>query len=241
MDIDINSLNVDDTVKSYFHSLRNQTILLRQEAETGVQQQQQTIVNQQERLAVERLAVERLTEEGNDLVRAQQATIEQQLLLQNVLPLQPTQSPAAMLPRNVKAPALSSFKGSKEDDLHAWLLQVEEYFLLFGIHEDSLKIMLAGSAFQGYAKTWYASVRGPHILDHNKIRDWDTFVQALTSHFSPMDPVKLARDKLAALRQFSSVRDYTAQFRYICSAITDIADGEKLDRFVRGLKHHIMN
>lgn len=143
------------------------------------------------------------------------------------------------LPRSFKAPNLENFSGTKGEDLESWLFQTEEQFQLLGVTTDSVKILMSGMAFRKNAKTWYKSVRGPDVPEDERIHDWDTFVAILREHFSPVDPTKLARDELASLKQTGSVRDYTAHFRQLCSTIRKIADEEKLDRYVRGLKFRI--
>lgn len=144
-----------------------------------------------------------------------------------------------LLPKGFKTPSLDSFTGLKGEDLEAWLFQAKEQFDLLGITDDYTKILIAGQVFKKHAKTWYMSVRGPHVPDEEKIIDWDHFVDALRKHFSPVAASKIARDELAAIKQFSSVRDYTAKFRQLCSIIQQISDDEKLDRYVRGLKYKI--
>jgi len=144
--------------------------------------------------------------------------------------------PVSRLPPGFKTPKLEPFIGKKGEDLTAWLFQAEEQFSLLNITEDDLRIRIAGMAFRGAAKTWYHSVRSPTLPDTERLTSWELFKTALTEQFSPVDPIKVARDQLADLRQEGSVREYTSQFRHLCTAIKDISEAEKLDRYVRGLK-----
>jgi hypothetical protein len=64
-------------------------------------------------------------------------------------------------------------------------------------------------------------------------------VDALKRQFEPVNSEKLARDKLAALRQERSARDYIHQFRTLVLEIPNISPEEVMDRFTRGLKPNI--
>ena len=57
--------------------------------------------------------------------------------------------------------------------------------------------------------------------------------------FSPINHVKLARDRLSKLRQTYSVQGYVWRFQSLCLEIPHISEGEILDRFVRGPKGQI--
>ena len=91
-------------------------------------------------------------------------------------------------------------------------------------------------ALRGAAKTWYHSVRSDTLSEPERLTTWESFKAALVEQFSPVDPIKVARDQLADLQQETSVREYTSRFRHLCTIITNISEAEKLDRYVRGLK-----
>lgn len=185
-----------------------------------------------------------LKAQGQQILKEQQDTIQTQQAM--IASLQTSAPPSLvpgtpLLPKGVKTPCIDHFSGNKGEDLNAWIFQAEEYFSLVGITEDTVKIMYAGTVFRHHAKTWYNSVRGPTVPSEDKIHDWNIFTRTLLSHFSPVDPAKLARDELANLRQTGSVRDYTTQFRNLCAIIRTIHEDEKLDRYVRGLRPKIRN
>ena len=144
--------------------------------------------------------------------------------------------PASRLPPGFKTPKLEPFVGKKGEDLTAWLFQAEEQFSLLYITDDDLRIRIAGMAFRGAAKTWYHSVRSDTLPEAERLSQWGPFKVSLIEEFSPVDPVKTARDQLADLRQEGSVREYTSRFRHLCTIINNISEAEKVDRYVRGLK-----
>ena len=68
---------------------------------------------------------------------------------------------------------------------------------------------------------------------------WNQFYKGLVSMFKPVNAKKIARDKLAALKQTHSVAKYNYNISQLFLEIGDIHESEKLDRYVRGLKDKI--
>jgi|JI7StandDraft_1071085.scaffolds.fasta_scaffold120524_2 hypothetical protein len=135
------------------------------------------------------------------------------------------------LPSSLKLPTLDKYGGDKREDLLAWLFQVNEQLSLLQISDEEYRIVYAGTALTGNAKTWYRSMRM-----EGSVKTWAEFQTSLKAHFYPVDPIKHARDQLHPLQQTGSVRDYTATFRQLTAIIGTMAEDEKLDRYVRGLK-----
>ena len=140
-------------------------------------------------------------------------------------------SKKSKLPSSIKLPPLDKYGGGKNEDLLAWLFQVNEQCTILQIDEDETRIVFAGTALTQHAKTWYRAMR----LE-GSVRTWDDFQISLKAHFFPHDPVKQARDQLHPLVQTGSVRDYTATFRHLIAIIGTMSEDEKLDRYIRGLK-----
>src|SRR3954452_17514316 len=69
--------------------------------------------------------------------------------------------------------------------------------------------------------------------------NWVEFQEQLTQQFRPINANKIARDKLACLRQTGSVRAYNQIFMSTILEIPHIDEYEKFDRYVRGLKDRI--
>jgi len=68
---------------------------------------------------------------------------------------------------------------------------------------------------------------------------WDVFVEKIKKQFQPINPVKIARDRLANLRQRTSVQEYTQRFYAITLDIPNITEEECIDKYVRGLKPRV--
>jgi len=138
---------------------------------------------------------------------------------------------ASKLPSSLKLPTLDKYSGDKKEDLLAWLFQINEQLALLQINEDETRIVFAGTALTGNAKTWYRAMRM-----EGSVQTWADFQDSLKAHFYPVNPIKHARDLLHHLTQTSSVRDYTASFRHLSAIIGNMSEDEKLDRYIRGLK-----
>jgi len=149
-------------------------------------------------------------------------------------------SEASLSLRNFKTPSLDNFYGKRNEDLPAWIFQAEEQLAMLNVTEDDLKIRIAGCALREAAKTWYYSVRSETLPETERITTWDSFKTAMREQFSPINPIKIARDQLAELRQTGGVREYTSKFRQLCTIISpEISEWEKFDRYVRGLKPRV--
>lgn len=158
-------------------------------------------------------------------------------------PTQPPASPPLVaqgtdpgLPRGLRLPALDTFMGRKGEDLEAFLFQLHEHLETTGVHNDSLRVRVAGMALRGPAKTWYTYVRNPGTPVNEQVNTYQGFVDGIKAHFTPIDPIKIARDQLASLQQTGTVRDYTATFRQLNTRIPMMSEDERLDRYIRGLK-----
>ncbi|KAJ9507837.1 hypothetical protein QJQ45_019250, partial [Haematococcus lacustris] len=103
--------------------------------------------------------------------------------------------------------------------------------LFFTISEltDAQRIVYVATLLSGHALLWYRS-------SVSSFTSWTCFVAAFERQFAPVNRLRHARDRLAALTQTSSVRRYLGEFTALCLEVTDISPAEQLDRFIRGLK-----
>src|ERR1700760_4337975 len=104
---------------------------------------------------------------------------------------------------------------------------------------ESDRPKLAATYLEGNAATWWRSLV---MQTDDRTGDgisWNDFQQGLISMFKPVNAKKIARDKLASLKQTNSVAKYNFDFTQLCLEINDIHESEKLDKYVRGLKEKI--
>ena len=130
------------------------------------------------------------------------------------------------------------FKGKRNERVDMWLNKMEQCFIGTALAEER-QVAVATSYLEGAANTWWCAhiiETTPDNLREQRIVKWSDFKEALTAQFRTIHPEKLARDKLWSLKQTTSVTNYVYDFNTLCLDIGDIAESEKLDKFVRGLK-----
>lgn len=101
---------------------------------------------------------------------------------------------------------------------------------------DHNRVSFASSYLQGSAAMYWYNL----ATLVNVPTTWDEFKRKLTSEFIPADHAQRARDKLRKRRQIGSVEKFLAEYRNIVLMIPEISGGEKLDRFVEGLKYDVI-
>ena len=142
-----------------------------------------------------------------------------------------------------QAPRRPSIKPTKPDtfkpnnmDLNLWLFELETYMTFVGLCEED-KVPFAVTLLRGAATSWWRN----HLADSKQVswNQWNIFKEELRKQFQPINPVKVARDKLAFLRQINSVQDYTQRFYALTLEIPSMSEDEAMDRYVRGLKPRV--
>ncbi|KAJ9531498.1 hypothetical protein QJQ45_015038 [Haematococcus lacustris] len=122
----------------------------------------------------------------------------------------------------------ATFSGSRTTDVAAWLFAVDLFFTISEL-TDAQRIVYVATLLSGHALLWYRS-------SVSSFTSWTCFVAAFERQFAPVNRLRHARDRLAALTQTSSVRRYLGEFTALCLEVTDLSPAEQLDRFIRGLK-----
>ncbi|KAJ9534015.1 hypothetical protein QJQ45_027117 [Haematococcus lacustris] len=113
-------------------------------------------------------------------------------------------------------------------DVAAWLFAVDLFFTISEL-TDAQRIVYVATLLSGHALLWYRS-------SVSSFTSWTCFVAAFERQFAPVNRLRHARDRLAALTQTSSVRRYLGEFTALCLEVTGLSPAEQLDRFIRGLK-----
>jgi hypothetical protein len=139
---------------------------------------------------------------------------------------------------NVKASKPKTYKGERGSDPEVWLFQFNQYADISQIAEEH-KVKLAATYLEGNAATWWRNMVMQSEDGTGDYITWEEFQHGLVSIFKPVNSRKIARDRLAALRQTNSVAKYNFDFTQLCLEIKDISESEKLDKYVRGLKDKI--
>jgi hypothetical protein len=137
--------------------------------------------------------------------------------------------------QRIKPSKPTRFNGALGSDPTVWLFIFNQYAELSNVAVDQ-RPKLAATYLDDKAATWWM-----HLVSqqHNNNADavtWQMFYDGLVTAFKPVNSKKIARNKLAGLKQTHSVQKYNDEFRTICRDIDDISEAEKLDKYVRGLK-----
>lgn len=133
--------------------------------------------------------------------------------------------------------------GGKRDYLSVstWIFKMEQYFHLVGMFKpgmlatDASRIMFASTFLVESAAIWWFTLAQTNTTPDT----WTKFCDAIRSEFVPADYLRCGRDRLRKLKQTKSVSRYLAEFRNIILTLSDITEGEQLDKFVQGLKQEI--
>lgn len=151
--------------------------------------------------------------------------------------LQAVQPPQQPHQGRLKPAKPENFNGKESGEAENWLFQFQQYFRAVHVNNEAEQVLYAASFLRGPAETWW---RSHNLLvdagEAQAINTWAAFSAALLETFRPVNAKKIARDRLAMLRQVDSVQGYTYEFRLIALEIPGLTDEEKLDRYVRGLK-----
>lgn len=135
------------------------------------------------------------------------------------------------------------FRGRPNENVLQWLFTVNVWFnSQEGVISDERKVYLASGYFGENAASWFRSVHYTDLHtapEHRITNDWGRFQQAFSQQFTNADYVKIARDKLARLRQIDSVSKYNYAFNQTMFEIPDMNPAEALHAYTRGLKNKI--
>jgi hypothetical protein len=98
-------------------------------------------------------------------------------------------------------------------------------------------ILEAATRLSHSALDWYHDVWLPLAIGMLPDRPkWSQFLLALQAQFEPLPPSFIARTELKSLKQTGTLNDYINQFRLLSSRIPDMAEADRVDKFIDGLK-----
>jgi hypothetical protein len=127
------------------------------------------------------------------------------------------------------------YSGARGEDPTPWIFQFEQYASLVRVPNDECTT-LAATYLEKTAVTWWQGIVMERNLLNQPLPTWDEFKTLLVATFRPVNAARVARDRLADLRQIGSVDKYNADFRRLIIEAGNVSPAEQLDRYVRGLK-----
>ena len=135
-------------------------------------------------------------------------------------------------PRKPKIQKPRNFCG--KSSVISWTTQMTNY-VREEADEDALAIAL--SYLDGAAHEWW--IVFSQSIEGRSISTWEGMKAALIRRFDTLNKRKIARDKLASLKQVKDVATFNEDFLRVILDIPNISMGEQLDRYTRGLKPYI--
>ena len=131
-----------------------------------------------------------------------------------------------------RPPKPDKFAGERKGNaVTNWTRQMALYLQLTGLHDTALAVPHAVTYLTGAAMTWWRTLEasGPPST-------WPAFATAIEKAFKSVETERIARDRLATLRQRTSVSDYADTFTRLLLDVPNIHPSDVVYRFLQGLK-----
>lgn len=148
------------------------------------------------------------------------------------------------LPKPRKPDVFTGDKNGPHADI--WCFQLQTYFQVAHVREED-RVTFAVTLLREPALMWWMDhvkkttleVDGHVTPTRERITTFEDFSNTLKDKFMPITRKENARDRLAKIKQTTSVLAYITAFQRITMQIPNLDPEEEKDRFFRGLKHHI--
>jgi hypothetical protein len=142
----------------------------------------------------------------------------------------------------IRIPKPPVFSGVRDPSALNWTYQMETYMQAHRINlETPLAVTTAAGFLSGGALTWYRLRQQVDVARGiaQPFADWAAFREALITRFTPMSPEDTARQRLAQLRQRTSVRQYAQDFNMCMLELPGMEEKDRIFHFLSGLKTNI--
>ena len=135
---------------------------------------------------------------------------------------------------SIRPPKPDTFDGRHCD---TFIYSLEKLFEYHGETNSARRVALAVTFLRGSALRWYKCAEKQDTI--RQLQQWDSFIAAMRSHFEASNIETLVRNKLANLKQLTSVAKYNDLFNGLIIEIADLDPRSKLDMYIRGLKPQV--
>lgn len=142
----------------------------------------------------------------------------------------------------VRIPKPPVFDGMREPSALNWSYQMETYLQAHRIPLDTTTAVTTAAGFlSGGALTWYRLRQQVDVLRgiSQPFSTWSAFRDALIARFTSISPEDAARQRLAQLRQRTSVRQYAQDFNLCVLELPGMEEKDRIFHFLSGLKPNI--
>ncbi|CAI7796287.1 unnamed protein product [Closterium sp. NIES-54] len=144
----------------------------------------------------------------------------------------------------------------------SWVFTMNVFFDANYVESDAAKIRYAVSLLRGPAMDWCRVIvtspraykppsqeygpTGPAVTwssfcETAQYSMWDAWCAGLRARFEPIAASILVHQKLRTWRQLGSVQDYMSGSLALCEQVGYMHEAERVDRYVGGLKPHILH
>ena len=129
------------------------------------------------------------------------------------------------------------FKGNRDaKELENFIFDVEQYFKATPACTDDIKVTVASMYLIDDAKLWWRTKVQDIENGLCTIDSWEDLKRELRDQFLPENVDHLAMEKLIALKQTGSIRDYVRQFSTLMLDIRGTSEKDKVFFFINGLQ-----
>lgn len=157
---------------------------------------------------------------------------------QNPAPVQ-AQAPVPVInaPKPERPP---TYSGGRQDNVGAWIFQMERYFRLCPQLPQDNRTSFASTFLTGHAAMWWQSVC-EELETQPADSHWEHFTNGLREQFQPINSTKSARTQLDQLKQRTSVLLYNTEFRKIMLQLPHMHEEDRIHAYIKGLKPSVAN
>jgi viroplasmin and RNaseH domain-containing protein len=128
----------------------------------------------------------------------------------------------------IRLPTPPRFAGNNThvDD---FLYKLDFYLACQQFQSEEQKVSLCINCLDEHALTWFRSL--------NRIpQTYEQFKNSIRTAFRPYDEQKQLRQQLKKTKQTTTVQDYVFRFRQVMVKVTQMAELDKVEHFISGLK-----
>lgn len=138
---------------------------------------------------------------------------------------------AMMESKQVRVKEPNTYDGTRDALLiDGWIRSVERYINFQGWNNER-SFLFGTTLLRDRADAWYRTIE----LTDEAPTTWLELKRLITDFFRPDNSVRIARDKLAVLKQTGDLVTYINSFMDVKLAIPKMTDDEGCDKFIRGL------
>jgi len=120
--------------------------------------------------------------------------------------------------------------------VESFIYSLDNIYSYANVTSDEQKIKTAIRYFRGAALRWYQS----QVQNKSEcLESWNQFIQSLKAHFQSSNTIEIARAKLKALTQRTTVMKYNELFNHLIMDIVNMDEDTKVSEYLKGLKETV--